>query len=108
MYGYGHQAHHPVFGILLVVLVGALLVLAVLAVVRLWKPRPGHPGPVPTGAGAGPTADPALTELRMRYARGEITSDEYRQRVAGLGYPPPPGPGPAGPSSQPPAPGPTP
>jgi len=53
MYGYGHQAHHPVFGILLVVLVVALLVLAVLAVVRLWKPRPGASGTGPHGCRCG-------------------------------------------------------
>lgn len=86
MYRFGHHAHHPVFGILLLLLLVALLVLAILALVRFWKTRPGHTGPVSSGSLQGHAVDPALTELRMRFARGEITSDEYRQRASHLGY----------------------
>ena len=98
MFRYGHPVHHPVLGILFLVLLAALVVLAVLAAIRLWKTRPLPFGSVSAGASQGPAGDPALTELRMRYARGEITSDEYLQRAAGLGYPLPPGTSPGGPS----------
>jgi uncharacterized membrane protein len=104
MFRYGHPAHHPVLGILFLVLLGALVVLGVLAVIRLWKTRPLPPGSVSADASHGPAVDPALTEVRMRYARGEITSDEYLQRVAGLGYPLPPGTSPGGPYPTSPAP----
>jgi len=98
MYRFGHHAHHPVFGILLLVLVVALLALAVVGLVRFWKTRPGHTSPATPGASpSGYGVDPALTELRMRFARGEITSDEFRQRASHLGYQVPPGENPAGP-----------
>ncbi len=107
MFRYGHHAHHPVLGVLLLALLGALVVLAILAVIRLWRARPAHAGPaVPTSSPAS-THDPALTELRLRYARGEISPDDYLQRVAGLGYQLPPGSAGAGPSTAPPAPPPT-
>jgi len=77
--------HGPgVFGWLLFALFLVLVVLAVVAVVRLWR-RPGGPY-----AWQGPTAghvDPAITELRVRYARGEISRDEYLQRSFDLGAP---------------------
>jgi len=101
VFRYGHHAHHPVFGILLLVLLGALIVLAVLAVIRLWKSRPAPVGSVAPRADQGSADDPALTELRMRYARGEISPDEYLQRVAGLGYQWPPGTGSGGPPTAP-------
>ena len=37
MFRYGQHAHHPFFGILLLILLGALVVLAILAVIRLWR-----------------------------------------------------------------------
>jgi uncharacterized membrane protein len=86
MYGYGNHAHHPVFGIILLVLLVALLVLAIFALVRFWRNRPGFMSPVQPGTQQGQAVDPALTELRIRYARGEITSDEYLQRASYLGY----------------------
>jgi uncharacterized membrane protein len=96
MYGYGHHAHHPVFGIFLLVLLVALLVLAIIALVRFWRTRPGHTSPVPPGTPQGQAVDPALTELRIGYARGEMTSDEYLQRASHLGYQRPPGSSPGG------------
>ena len=108
MYRFGHHAHHPVIGILLLVLLVAVLVLAIIALVRFWKTHPGHASSTPPGwlHGHG-HADPALTELRMRFARGEITSDEYRQRASHLGYQVPAGENPGGPppevQTQPPA-----
>jgi uncharacterized membrane protein len=96
MYGYGHHAHHPVFGVLLLVLLVALLVLAIIALVTFWRTRAGHSRAVAPGTSQGQAVDPALAELRIRYARGEMTSDEYLQRASHLGYQRPPGSGPGG------------
>lgn len=96
MFGYGrfgvHHGPGPI-GWLFLALLLALVVLAVLAVVRLWRAGGGantHHRPPP-----GPAVDPALTELRIRYARGDISWDEYARRAAHLGLPvtwgPPPG-----------------
>ena len=104
MFAYGHHAHHPVFGIIVLVLLVALLVLAVLASVRFWRTRPGYTGPTHAGSRQGQAVDPALTELRLRYARGEITSDEYAQRANYLGYQGPSGSGPGGPPPEAPTP----
>ncbi len=44
-----------------------------------------------------PTHDPALAELRLRFARGEVTQEEFLIRAYDLGgtpcYVPPPTPG---------------
>lgn len=107
-----HQGPGPFAWVFLALLV-ALLVLGVVALVRYWS-APRHPvpgrfaGSLHPGPHMGQMADPALTELRMRYARGEITPEEYGQRAADLGYPvlpgrpptpPPPGAPPDGSSS---------
>jgi len=79
-------AHHGlgILGLLFLLLVIAAVVLGVILLVRLWQQSkyPAHP-PSP----ATPWIDPAVSELRMRYARGEISWDEFSQRMAGLGYP---------------------
>jgi uncharacterized membrane protein len=117
MFRYGHHAHgfHPVIGIIVLVLIAALVALGVIALVRMRRyPHggiassrvgmlPGSPGGPPAWAGG----DSAINELRIRYARGEISSEEYWQRSTVLGYPPS-GPGPAGPPSEGPTPPPTP
>ncbi|MGH9096895.1 MAG: hypothetical protein ACRDWB_05680 [Acidimicrobiales bacterium] len=113
MFRYGHHAHHPVVGIIFLVLIAALVVLSVIALVR-WRRHP-HGGFAPSLAGGPPRppagtppwtgADSAINELRIRYARGDITSEEYWQRSSVLGYPPSPGPGPGpapGPAGPPP------
>lgn len=104
MFRYGQHAHHPVFGILILMVLGALVVLAVLAVVRLWRTRPAPTGSGSPEVGQRSAQDPALTELRLRYARGEISQDEYLQRFAGLGYQLAPGTWVPGPSAAPPTP----
>jgi len=76
MFRYGHHAHHPVLGILLLVLLGALVAVAILAVIRLWRTRPASTGSTSSTPGQPSAPDPALTELRLRYARGEISPDE--------------------------------
>ena len=57
---------------------------------HLGPPPPGW-GPPPTPLAPPPAAvDPALNEARLRYARGEISRDDYL-RIAGdlTGQPPP-------------------
>ncbi len=117
MFRYGHHAHHPVLGIIFLVLIAALVVVGVIFLVR-WRRHPhggfasaaGMPPRPPAGTPPWTGTDSAINELRIRYARGDITNEEYWQRSSVLGYPPPTGPGPAGPPPQsqgpPPAPAP--
>jgi len=96
-YGFGiHHGHH-VLGLLFVLLVIAALVVGVVALVRMRRPSASH-----LQAWSSPTqgsrVDPALTELRLRYARGELSWQDYAQRSANLGFPVVPG-SPAGPDA---------
>ena len=72
--------------VLLIVLIG-VVVWAVLRVTR------DDRAPVAAAVGA----DPALAEARLRYARGDMTRDEYLERSRDLGgaVPPPEPPPPA-------------
>jgi hypothetical protein len=112
MYRYGPGGfHHPVVSAvllaLLVAFLAALVILAVIAVVRMWRNPPGHPfswrrgtppgtpgTPGTPGAAVGSPMDPAVAELRLRYARGDINGEEYAQRLHNLGYQHPPATGP--------------
>ena len=103
----GPGFHHGpgAFGWLLFAVMAAFLVVAVIALLRLWRRPPGMgSGPRPWPRPGGPWGvDPALTELRVRYARGEITWEDFAERAARLGHPVPPGPGaPPGPPPAPP------
>ena len=80
-----------------------LLFLVVLVAFGIWAVRrrisdASRPMAVPAGAAAvAPVAlDPALHELRLRYARGEVDPDEFARRSRDLGgegpEPPPPTP----------------
>jgi uncharacterized membrane protein len=107
-YGPGGLHHSPgVFGWLLLALLLALLVLGVVALVRfLARPGSRMSGAGPVGTPAAPI-DPAFAELRMRYARGEVSWEEFAERARNLGYPLAlGGPPPATPPSTPPAAGP--
>jgi uncharacterized membrane protein len=74
-----------VFAWLLFAMLIALLVVGTTALVRCWRGLGfGHPLAEPR-VPAAPHADPALGELRIRYARGDITWDEFVQRVVNLG-----------------------
>jgi uncharacterized membrane protein len=105
MYDYGPGGFHHSMGVfawVLMALVIAVVVLGVVALIRLWN-HPGgrltqyQHGPAPT-----PSIDPAFAELRLRYARGDITWDEYSLRARNLGYPVPPGDDPTPPPGPPP------
>ena len=88
MYRYGHHAHHPVVGILFLILVVAFLVLGVIVLVRALRHPSGRSPVSQSGTPSAGTIDPALNELRVRYARGDIDWNEYAQRAGNLGYPP--------------------
>jgi uncharacterized membrane protein len=79
------------------------VVLAVLVALGFWlvtnarRHAHGHHA-MPMGPPTSPTSaiDPALQEARMRYARGEISREDFLAISADLGgSPPPPGPPPA-------------
>jgi len=73
-YGFGWQ--RLVFGGLMMLLVwGGLIALAVLVVRALTRPVSRQPGG--SGGPSGSTIDRALEILKERYARGEITKDQY-------------------------------
>jgi hypothetical protein len=73
-----------------VIFVLELLMLAALAVLIarsfMWRPRPAGPGPGRgfRRHGPPPPADP-LEAVRYRYARGEITREQYLQVTRDLG-----------------------
>ena|SRR5438309_11263744 len=84
---------HGLFLLLIVI----ALVIGVVLLTRMWLLARPHGGRF--SATAQPPHSPALTELDLRYARSEVTREEYLQRRADLlGHTPQlPGP-PAGPS----------
>lgn len=97
-----HRAHRFV-GLLFLIVVVALVALAVVLLVRAVRPGKSHalqepPWPRP---GTPSQFDPVLGELRMRYARGEISREEYLRRAADLGYSPSAAGDPAGPGGPP-------
>jgi len=71
-WGYGMGAGMWVSGIILTL----VMVLVVLLVLRASEPR------TPPGRSAGPRT--AFEILAERYARGEITTDEYQERLSHL------------------------
>jgi len=93
-------------GLVSLILFWALVVVAIVALVRYLRGRqhwPGQPGYLPPGPG--PYQPPGMGTpeqiLAERYARGEIDDEEFQRRMAvlrgGSGQPPPG-------STQPPAP----
>ncbi|MGI8425005.1 MAG: hypothetical protein ACR2FO_00060 [Actinomycetota bacterium] len=88
-YNGGHDmlcASHGLVAWLLLLLFAVLVVAVIFALIKLAKRRPAS-GVAPVAAFA-PT-DPALQELRLRYARGDIAREDYLQRGADLGDPNP-------------------
>lgn len=99
--------HHGPFHLLVL---SALVVLVVVAVIALTHALRRPPSPAadvawnPPLRAWPPTApvDPALAELRMGYARGELSFEQYQERAARLGYASPPGTAPETPDGAPP------
>jgi putative membrane protein len=73
------------FGILLMLLFWALVILGIVAVVR-WLSSESQ-GRRERAAGAPPRAQTPLEIVRERYARGEIDRDEYEQKRRDLQVP---------------------
>ena len=88
----GHEWFHALFGIALLVVVILLAVWLVYSIRRTATPQ-SHAAAFP---GARP--DAALEEARVRYARGEITREQYIEIASDLGGPVPPTEPPAKPS----------
>jgi uncharacterized membrane protein len=87
---FGHHGHRPL-RILLFVLFLALVVAVVWLIVREVRHRRMQPlAAVSPGTSSAVRApDAALEQLRMRYARSEITREEYLQIVQDLEGTPP-------------------
>src|SRR5438445_10425319 len=80
-HGFG-GVHHPLLHLLvLVLIVGAVAVLAVFLMTRF---RKGSSGAPPIAARPAGGSDPALEHARWRYASGDLPRDEYLQVVADL------------------------
>ncbi len=81
-----HGGMHPLTWVLLVVLIALLLALLAFVLSRLFPGRfqaPRRP------AVAGPLGD-AIGIARLRYAKGELTRDEFIRMNEDLGAPPDP------------------
>ena len=63
-------------------LVGLLVVIGVILLVAWVATRTSRAGETPTQRSSGPTANQILSE---RFARGEITEDEFEQAKKALG-----------------------
>ena len=70
--------HGPLHAVLLVLLLGLLIAGIVWLVRRLSPSVTQAATPAVAGASAVALADPAVSTLRMRYAKGEISRDDYR------------------------------
>ena len=78
-YGYNMMGWSWIIGAVIVV----LLVVAVIVALRLVPGRMNHPAVVPSSAAVGaPTPRQILDE---RYAKGDLTTEEYLERIKHLG-----------------------
>jgi len=84
----GFDAGPHWFGLIPMLMIAVLIGVVVWAVVRLT--REGGRAAIAAGPAAVATrADAALEELRLRYARGEMTREDYGERLQDLiGAPP--------------------
>ena len=80
-YGNNMMGWGWLIGAIIVVVIVVVLIVAVVIVVRLVSGRPSHHAPLPM-AGSTPTPRQILDE---RYAKGDLTSEEYLERVKHLG-----------------------
>jgi putative membrane protein len=90
---------------LFVFLIVVAVVVGILLIVRMWAARPNTPTGGWRPGGSPPPSSPAISELDLRYARGEIGREEFLQRRADLlGHVPPPPGTPGAPPGAPPPP----
>ncbi len=76
MHGFGFGWGGMIFGGLLTLLFWVVVIALVVFAVRALS-RSGSGRATPPAGSPGPAPDQALEILRERYARGEITKDEY-------------------------------
>ena len=101
----GWEWLHALFGLLFVAAIVALIVFLLLRVFDRNQPKPVASGPIyPPPRSPAPGFDPALAELRLRYARGEVSRDDFLRISTDLGAPPPAPPPPAPVAPPPPTP----
>jgi putative membrane protein len=89
-HAFGHHGFW-LFGLLPLILWVVLIGVVIWAVLRVTSRHglamaPAAPGP---HGPPGPRPDGALEELRLRYARGEMSREEFLQRSSDLGGTPP-------------------
>ena len=84
-----NTVHHgpEVLGWLFLAVFFGFLVLGILALIRTWNISRDRRLRFETQKRHTGGNDPAFLELRVRYARGEISSEEFAQRARGLGCP---------------------
>jgi putative membrane protein len=78
----------PLHFLVLLLLVG-LLVVGVVWLVRRLAPAAAAPAPAPAAAqpvapSLTPASDPAVSALRMRYAKGEVSREEFQRTMDDL------------------------
>lgn len=96
-YVVGPSFLHVFFAAIVIAVLVALAVWLVMSLTRTRQlPPPPHALPLP-----GP-GDPALMEARIRYARGELTREQYLEIAGDLTGQPPPPPPPVSPPPPPP------
>jgi putative membrane protein len=83
----GFNGNGPgVFGILMFVVFWAALALLILLLVQSYRHGPRHLHELRQGPAGGPvatqsTANPAIDILKERFARGEVSEEEYTRRL---------------------------
>jgi putative membrane protein len=82
--GFGHDGWGW-FGLLPLILWAVLIGVAIWAVLRLTSHRAAPVLASSTPVASRPRPDGALEEVRLRYARGEISREEFVQRTRDLG-----------------------
>lgn len=87
----GWHPVHPLLGLIVpLVFLAAIVGLVIWVVLRVTDPRRNPPmRPEWAAAAVGRANDPAVDLVRARYARGEISRDEYLRVAADLGAPAP-------------------
>jgi uncharacterized membrane protein len=85
-HGLGMGWHGVAFRWFAILVFLAFVAALVLGVAMLWRHSAG------TAATARPPTDEALSLVRMRYARGEMTTQEFLEASEALGGPPAPQP----------------
>lgn len=81
--GEGFGGGHPFLVLMCVLAMAGLIALAAYWFTRVRRME--HGSHAAGGAPFAASPDPALHELRLRYARGDIDRDDYLRRAADLG-----------------------